>query len=441
MWIEENHNYYDLASTLRNYGPEMAWGIQAKSAVACAKDFHMEFYLDELELDEFAAKGYEFYIKGRGLQRVLSRVEKDIPRVLAAIRNLVLLDLKGLDNEQFFQEYLHYIKPYADLMKSYIVTQPHLVKKIEFELREKLSKFHDPKKLFSILTRLQIKFVFPEKGGFFQKSFAELLKSESAELDMSMLDVPLYKEKIFDEVEKKNVIKKNNIPADVVELGNILAGIGEIRMKMRFVWMPAIYYLELFVIELKRRHGISKKNIRKYDEDELDELIRTGKKVKESVLKKRMVGFVKILNNGRVKTLVGQEANKFIKSINKVDTGLIEIKGITASKGAAKGKIIILSYAKSHEHAGKISRMKKGDILVSEMTRPNIVVACKKAGAIITDEGGITCHAAIVAREMKKPCVIGTRIATQILNDGDLVEVDADKGVVRILKRKNTTSP
>lgn len=58
----------------------------------------------------------------------------------------------------------------------------------------------------------------------------------------------------------------------------------------------------------------------------------------------------------------------------------------------------------------------------------------KKASAIVTDDGGITCHAAIVARELKTPCVVGTKIATHVLKDGDMVEVDADKGSVRIVK-------
>ena len=77
--------------------------------------------------------------------------------------------------------------------------------------------------------------------------------------------------------------------------------------------------------------------------------------------------------------------------------------------------------------------MKNGDILVSPMTTPNFVPAMKLAAAIVTDEGGVMCHAAIVAREMKKPCIIGTKIATKVLKDGDIVEVDADKGVVKIL--------
>ncbi len=69
------------------------------------------------------------------------------------------------------------------------------------------------------------------------------------------------------------------------------------------------------------------------------------------------------------------------------------------------------------------------------MTRPDYLPAMKKASAFVTDEGGITCHAAIVAREMKKPCIVGTKIATKILKDGDEVEVDANAGMIRVLKR------
>ncbi|QQR78086.1 MAG: hypothetical protein IPJ68_03265 [Candidatus Moraniibacteriota bacterium] len=76
-----------------------------------------------------------------------------------------------------------------------------------------------------------------------------------------------------------------------------------------------------------------------------------------------------------------------------------------------------------------------GEVLVSPMTIPTFLPIMKRAIAFVTDEGGITCHAAIVAREMKKPCIIGTKIATQVLHDGDLVEVDADRGVVRVIER------
>ncbi|GAG36014.1 unnamed protein product, partial [marine sediment metagenome] len=72
--------------------------------------------------------------------------------------------------------------------------------------------------------------------------------------------------------------------------------------------------------------------------------------------------------------------------------------------------------------------------LVTPMTNPSFVPAMQKAKAILTDQGGLLCHAAIMSRELDIPCVIGTKIATKVLKDGDLVEVDADKGVIRIIK-------
>lgn len=65
------------------------------------------------------------------------------------------------------------------------------------------------------------------------------------------------------------------------------------------------------------------------------------------------------------------------------------------------------------------------------MTNPDLVTAMKIAGAIVTDLGGITSHAAIVSRELNIPCVIGTKIATKVFKDGDMVEVDANRGDVR----------
>lgn len=69
------------------------------------------------------------------------------------------------------------------------------------------------------------------------------------------------------------------------------------------------------------------------------------------------------------------------------------------------------------------------------MTQVSIVHIMKKAGAILTEQGGITCHVAIVSRELNKPCIVGVNNLTFILKDGDLVEVDANVGVVKIIQR------
>ena len=110
------------------------------------------------------------------------------------------------------------------------------------------------------------------------------------------------------------------------------------------------------------------------------------------------------------------------------------LKGQVGNKGYQKGVVRIM------KRKEQIPDAQEGDIIVSTMTTPDFIPAMKKAGAIITDEGGITCHAAIVARELNKPCVIGTKFATQILKDGDLVEVDADNGIVKILEKNDSSS-
>ncbi len=105
-----------------------------------------------------------------------------------------------------------------------------------------------------------------------------------------------------------------------------------------------------------------------------------------------------------------------------------EIKGQVASKGKVVGVVRIVT------NPSKDNGFKEGDILVTGMTRPEFVPLMKKAGAIVTNEGGITSHAAIVSRELNIPCIVGTRVATAVLKNGDMVEVDATIGIVKILR-------
>lgn len=104
---------------------------------------------------------------------------------------------------------------------------------------------------------------------------------------------------------------------------------------------------------------------------------------------------------------------------------LKEVKGNCAYKGKISGKVQLIM------NKSNISNMVSGNILVTSMTTPEFLPAMNLASAFVTDEGGITCHAAIVARELKKPCVIGTKIATKVFKDGDLIEVDAENGIIK----------
>ena len=137
------------------------------------------------------------------------------------------------------------------------------------------------------------------------------------------------------------------------------------------------------------------------------------------------------------KICVGTEINKVLEASgieltlpktkdHQKEDGIL--KGQIAYKGKVTGKVSIV-FTKEESN-----RFIEGNILVSSSTIPDFIYAIQRAGAIVTDEGGIMSHAAILSRELKKPCVIGTKVATQVLKDGNMVEVDADKGVVKILK-------
>ncbi len=108
--------------------------------------------------------------------------------------------------------------------------------------------------------------------------------------------------------------------------------------------------------------------------------------------------------------------------------GKVLFTGLPASPGISSGAVKII------DNLEDLSKIKRGDVLVTKMTNPDMVVAMQKAAAIITDEGGITSHASIVSREMGIPAVVGTRVATEKLKEGQIVSVDGFTG--RILEGK-----
>jgi phosphohistidine swiveling domain-containing protein len=110
------------------------------------------------------------------------------------------------------------------------------------------------------------------------------------------------------------------------------------------------------------------------------------------------------------------------------DVGVVEVKGLCACAGTAVGPARVVT------SAAELAKLERGDVLVTYQTTPDFVRAMKRASAIVTNEGGITCHAAIVSRELGVPCVTGTRVATQVFKDGDVLQVKASHGLVRKVK-------
>lgn len=123
-----------------------------------------------------------------------------------------------------------------------------------------------------------------------------------------------------------------------------------------------------------------------------------------------------------------ENPTEFIQRIEQNDSTSKELVGTVAFKGNVVGKVKIVLANNPSEF-----KFDEGNVLVAISTSPSLLPLMKKAAAFVTDEGGLMCHAAIISRELKKPCIVGTKIATKMLKDGDLVEVDAVKGVVKKL--------
>lgn len=103
---------------------------------------------------------------------------------------------------------------------------------------------------------------------------------------------------------------------------------------------------------------------------------------------------------------------------------IILTRGRTAMHGCEQGTVRVVMDPQDSDH------IVNGEILVTPMTDPESVPAMKRATAVVTDRGGMLCHAAIVCREMKKPCIVGTTNATKVLKNGMLVRVCATRGLI-----------
>ena len=129
-----------------------------------------------------------------------------------------------------------------------------------------------------------------------------------------------------------------------------------------------------------------------------------------------------ILQSRPITTIKGVVTAKKETVTASADSVILQGQG--ASPGIACGPVIII------EDVRDIGKVKEGDIMITRMTNPDMVPAMRKVAAIVTDEGGMTCHAAIVSRELGTPAVVGTRKATQILSDGQIITVDGEKGLI-----------
>lgn len=228
-------------------------------------------------------------------------------------------------------------------------------------------------------------------------------------------------------IKKAQLLKKIKIDQAHRRLINVFQQWVSLKDFRRAIISQERLYSRSLYAEIGKRLNLTGREVRFLSPDELTSALNQKSKLpSKKELHQRMKNMVLFRQKKRIELFTSKEANKIIQQelpVLKIKGQKI-LKGISVSPGKAVGKAKIVLGARD------IHKIRRKDILVAMQTTPDLLSAMNKSAAIITDEGGFLCHAAIVSRELKLPCIVGTKIATKVLKDGDLVEVDADNGVV-----------
>ncbi len=224
-----------------------------------------------------------------------------------------------------------------------------------------------------------------------------------------------------------NAIKKtiDYFPAETLD--KVLPSFKKARLYSEAVYSDTEAFFRSIVKAIAVKEDRSPEFLTCLTQEEFEKYIREAKLPKEDVLKKRYELSLLYFEDGEQTVEVDLDNNVEKYLFEKAIKGKREVKGVVAYEGVVSGKARIVP------DPHKVKDFNDGDILITGMTRPEFLPLMEKASAIITDAGGILCHAAISARELKKPCIVGTQVATSIFHNEDMVKVDATKGIASIV--------
>ncbi len=300
------------------------------------------------------------------------------------------------------------------------------ISKLNEEEQETALKEHQKKYYWIYNSYLEAKVL----GLAYFKHELEKMK-KGKDIEKILNEMSTYTEKVIG--EKKDFIEKLGLGESYKTLIKNLEDFCIIQDKRKAYNFIANHHLELFAQEIAKRFNLDLYDVKVLLPKEVKQLIEN--KLNKNIIKERKPLFILHFIMDKMEIITGDEAEK-IKSkyavIKKTDQSRV-IQGVLASRGESyyfRGVAKILSSPK------EVDKINEGDILITKMTSPDYIVAMRKAGAIITDEGGILCHAAVVSRELGITCIVGTKVATKMIKDGDVIEIHGGRGTVKIIERK-----
>ena len=421
----------------------------------------------------------------RGINEVLGRVQEWADKFNQ-------IDLEDLSTEQAFQYSVNLWQLDADVFSYYLVGQPYRLKLFEDEVRWELQKRVAKVRIDDYLARLVASPEMTENAREeleWSKLLVKAQESHGSQFDEQVLreDTDLLNsiKKHFDEFkllnlgdgkwdvdpeaeitrflsdykissarlvarinditnypirtakEQSDLIESLDLPESAIDTIAFLSEMSHLRYTLRIKgFIPLIYFMIKMTNQLAKKLGYENNfNLSFMTHKELEQTIQAGKAVIPlSELKMRQGNnreYLVRVNDGRVEYYYGEEAGKlFAKLVPPVDLSVhSELSGVVAWSGNIQATTTVYNWGDDMDTA--IESIKEHPILIAGQTRPAMMPLIRMAKGIVTDEGGVTSHAAIVARELGIPTIINTGMATKVFSTGDLVELNATEGVIR----------
>lgn len=486
--FDSRHSLMSIYTALSTFAHK-SLGAENKNILVIAKGIKISFYRLSQENEKLKKQWLKVTLNRKKMSGNISFSRQVIDQMDNFLEKLSSIDLVKTNNSALLDCYQEYLQCFRNIYVAYDMSQPevfeateiylkneivkiikdenqalyflqkltqptetHLLTKEELDwlkiLKEMLKRKLKGAKIAEILNDKYTKQVISahsKKYGWlptlespFKDSdyYLELLKTDLARLSLKEVEQSIrkIKELPFQVEEKKHRIIKliynNHL---IVNTTKSMQEMGLLRINLRIAWTKGAYYTKALFRQIGKRLNVNQLDVKFLLPEEVAVCLKGNKKSFLPRIKERKIQYIARLYNGKFQLFTNKDVDRIIKEEGLdqiiVDNDMI-LKGTPVSPGRVKGRVKII-YSHSNSQKEEIKKMQKGDILVSGSTKPQLIEACHKASAIVTDEGGILSHAAIISRELEIPCVVGTKIATKILKDGDMIEVDAYKGIVK----------
>ncbi|MFA6252414.1 MAG: PEP-utilizing enzyme [Candidatus Paceibacterota bacterium] len=446
------------------------WGKINNAFIFIEGKRKLEAYYDKIDLLRMGPSWCSYFLKKKNVLSLFKAYDKIYKEGKKEARVIKAKNFDKTSNAQLIFYFKKFINTYKKVLTFYMAGNQGGEKDVEFLIKDKLSKHYKDKEIediFKLITEPTI----PSRVFLEEKELLKLSKKKNISnrdflnyvLEFPSCFINIYEEvEIFDflrekikntdfkEVERehkkiesrrKDIKKKQQAvfaktkDDDIKFFAEFIQRMGVYRLEQKEIYAGLEFaYLSLLKnISQKINLGVEDM-LNLYTSKEIIDFLNRGKKVNSEKIKKRKKIVACLVKSEKLQVLEGEKVFAFMEKNIKKPEDIKVLKGLSANKGIYSGEAYVMPDVTISELKHHFDKFKKGQILIADITQPNMMLLIKKASAIVTNQGGIACHSAIISREFNIPCVIGTKVATKVIKTGDKIEVNGNNGTVTILK-------